>query len=137
MANNLQVSLNTSYNPPRLDVDDSGGQNQVGQSPNPQTITWTLTGPLTQGNFVSMQAAEPGFSWGSKQQPRTGVFGPATISANGNSLSITDTHTDSSSNGEWSYVLRVLYNGKVYSISDTLEAPGGTVSNPVIVNKGP
>jgi len=136
VANNLQVSLNTSSGTGRLDVDDSGGQNQVNQSPNAQVISWNLTGVLTQGNFVAMNAAEPGFSW-ADPPPRSGIFGTPTVSANGNSLSITDSNTGTADAGEWHYVLRVLYNGKVYSISDSIEGPGGTVHNPVIINKDP
>jgi hypothetical protein len=130
MANNINVSLDTSVTPYRLSVTDNGGQNQVGQSPNPQTITWNLTGVLTQGNFVSMSATEPGFEW--KQAPPAGVFGNAVVGSNGNSMSITDTHPNSQSNGQWIYMLRVSYNGTVYStIADLLT---GTSTNPIIIN---
>ena len=54
MANNINVSLDTASGVNRLSVTDNGGQNQVGQSTNPTTISWNLTGVLTQGDFVPM-----------------------------------------------------------------------------------
>ena len=132
MANNMNVSLALQGGNNVLDVDDNGGQNQVNRSPNPTTISWNLTGPLTQGNFVPMSASPPGFEWVGNQ-PKAGVFGTPTIGANGNSLSITDNHVDGSSSGEWIYMLRVNYNGNVVSTQKTLVT--GTVDNPVIINR--
>lgn len=131
MANNLNVSLNGSN---QLDIADNGGQNQISKGPGAQTISWNLTGPLAQGNFVPVTDAEPGFDW--IQQPPQGVFGLPQISANGNSLSITDTHSDSSSNGQWIYVIRVAYQGRIYA-TQYETGVGGTVNNPIIINKGP
>lgn len=132
MANNLQVSLDTSNGSNELSVADSGGENQVSQNPNPTTISWSLTGVLAQGNFVAMDATPPGFEWVGVNPP-AGVFGTPQVGANGNSLSITDNHVDSTSNGTWIYMLRVDYNGSV--ISTTASMPSGTVTNPVIINK--
>jgi hypothetical protein len=134
VTNNINVSLDSSNGVNRLSVTDNGGQNQVGTSPNPTTISWNLTGQLTQGSFVAMDAALPGFQW--VQPPPANLFGTPTISANGNSLSITDNHVDSSSNGQWIYMLRVNYNGAVISTQATVGV-GGTVNNPLIINKGP
>ena len=133
MANNINVTLDAN-NAQRVSVADNGGQNQISKGPGAQTISWNLTGPLAQGYFVPLTDAEPGFDW--IQQPPAGIFSQPTISANGNSLSIQDTHTDSSSNGSWIYVIRIVYQGKIYST--TFETGvGGTVNNPVIINKGP
>jgi hypothetical protein len=129
-TNTMNVSLDTSVTPYRLDVTDNGGQNQVSQSPNPQTITWNLTGVLTQGNFVAMSATQPGFEW--VQAPPAGIFGTPTVGSNGNSMSITDTHTSASTNGQWIYMLRVSYNGTVYSTVANLLT--GTSTNPIIIN---
>lgn len=132
MANNINVTLDTSNGINRLSVTDNGGQNQVSQSPNPTTISWNLTGPLTQGDFVPMTDSSPGFEWVGTAPP-AGLFGTPTIGSNGNSLSITDNHIDSTSNGQWIYMLRVNYNGSVVSTQATL--PGGTINNPVIINR--
>jgi hypothetical protein len=132
MTNNINVSLDNSNGINKLDVVDNGGQNQVSQSASPTTISWNLTGALAQGSFVAMDAALPGFSWIGVEPP-DGLFGTPQVQANGNSLSITDNHVDSSSNGQWIYMLRVNYGGSV--ISTTASMPGGTVTNPVIINK--
>lgn len=132
MSNNINVSLDTSIGINRLSVTDNGGQNQVSQNSSPTTISWNLTGVLTQGDFVPMSAALPGFQWVGTPPP-AGLFGTPAIGANGNSLSITDNHADSTSNGQWIYMLRVNYNGSVVSTQATL--PSGTVNNPVIINK--
>jgi hypothetical protein len=135
VANNINVTLG-SQSPATLDVIDNGGQNQVPKNPQPQTITWHLTGEIAQGNFVPMSAPEPGFQWVDKEAPKVGIFTPATIGSGGNSLSIQDTHTDSSSSGEWIYKLRVQYQGQVYTTTHSL-GPAATVNNPIIINKGP
>ena len=132
MTNNINVALDTSSGSNRLDVVDNGGQNQVSQSPNPTTISWNLTGALAQGSFVAMDAVPPGFSWVGVNPP-AGLFGTPCVGANGNSLSITDNHVDSSTNGEWVYILRVNYNGNVITTTSTLLT--GTTTNPAIINK--
>jgi len=133
VANTLNVSLDAAD---RLDVDDSTGQNQVTMAPGQQTITWKLTGDLKQGDFVSMTADEPGFGW--IQQPPDGIFSwPPVISADGNHLTIQDTHNDKNNSvGRWIYVLRVLYKKKVYATTHEI-GRGATANNPVIINKGP
>ena len=131
MTNNINVSLDASSGVNLLDVVDNGGQNQVSQNANPTTISWNLTGVLTQGNFVPMSEDEPGFEW--IQAPPDGLFGTPTISANGNSLSITDNHVDATTNGEWIYMLRVDYDGDVVSTEAAL--PRGTTTNPAIINR--
>lgn len=129
----MNVGLNIGGGGDKLSVGDNTGQNSLGPSPQPATISWTLAGALAQADFVPMTAAEPGFSW-APPGPRAGIFSsPAVISNGGNTLSIIDTHVDSTSAGEWIYILRVVYNGKVYSTEYT--GPGGTTKNPVIINR--
>jgi hypothetical protein len=132
MTNNINVSLDNSNGVNKLNVVDNGGQNEVSQNSAPTTISWNLTGALAQGSFVAMNATPPGFEWVGVNPP-AGLFGTPQVQANGNSLSVTDNHVDSTSNGEWIYMLRVNYGGSV--ISTTASMPGGTVSNPVIINK--
>ena len=135
MANTMQVSLDTSKTPYRLSVDDHSGENQVNANSNgPTTITWNLTGPLAQGNFVAMNDPNPGFSWIQNPNQNQAVFDPATIGANGNSLSIVDHHLSANTNGTWIYMLRVNYNGTVYTTTNVIVGPGATINNPVIVN---
>jgi hypothetical protein len=132
MANNIQVSINTT-SPPTLNVTDNGGQNQVPANSNgPTTISFNLTGQLTQGNFVSMSDPNPGFSW--IEDPGT-IFDKPTITNNGNQVQLVDHHLNSSSNGEWIYMLRVNYNGTIYTTTDVISGPGGTSNNPVIINR--
>ena len=133
MANVINVSLDTSSTPFRLSVADHGGENQVGTGNGAQTITWHLTGQLSAGNFVPIDAAQPGFSW-VQPCPPPGVFGTPSIGNNGNSLSITDTHVDSSTRGSWVYMLRVSYNNTVYSTTASTGL-AATVNNPIIINK--
>ena len=133
-TNNLNVSLNNNYNPPRLDVDDHGGGNQVPQASSPTTITWHLTGNLAQGHFVPMDdpSLEPGFSW-MGDGPPAGIFDPPQIGAGGNSLSICDKHLSAGSNGSWIYKLRVRLGNTTYTTLATLLT--GSVNNPVIINR--
>ena len=133
-TNNLNVTLNNSYTPPRLDVDDHGGGNQVTQASAPTTITWHLTGNIAQGHFVPMDdpSLEPGFSW-MGDGPPAGYFDPPQIGANGNSLSICDKHLSASTNGAWIYKLRVRLGNETYTTLAT--ALTGSVNNPVIINR--
>lgn len=131
MTNNVNVSLDTSVTPHALKVHDHG-HIKVGKKPTAQTITWNLTGNLAQGNFVSMSAPDPGFEW-IDPPPAAGIFGTPTIGSNGNSLSISDSHVDRTTDGRWIYRLRVFLDGSVYS---TIVDPGitSTSKNPIIIN---
>ena len=133
MSNNINVSLDTSVTPNVLDVDDHGGTT-IHKNPKPQTITWHLTGQIAQGNFVPMSDPEPGFEWVSDPLPARNVFGDAAPGTNGNSMSITDTHASSSSDGSWTYKLRVLYNGTVYCTTSGAGI-GNNVKDPIIINR--
>jgi len=131
MANNINVSLDTSVSPNVLDVEDNGGQNKVGKSDQKQVITWHLKGVLAQGSFLPMDGSgDKGFEW--QQAPKDGIFGDAELGSSKNSLSITDLHKDSTTDGEWVYILRVSYKGQVYTTTASL--PIGTSNNPIIIN---
>lgn len=155
--NQLNVSLDLSgpQGSRRIAVGDFTGQNSVPASSTPSTIAWNLSGALADAaDFVPMSAPEPGFQWaypiGQQGGPPQGVFNnPApVISNNGNTLTVTDNHLNASSAGQWIYILRVLYNGTVYSTvftagvedgDDDCGEDGGarpdTVKNPVIINR--
>ena len=47
----LLVTLNQASS--LLDVNDTGNANQVGRNPNPQNITWQLSGNAASGDFVA------------------------------------------------------------------------------------
>lgn len=132
MTNNVNITLDTSVTPPALRVHDHG-HIKVGKKANPQTITWNLTGNLAQGEFVPMSAPDPGFEWVSSPPPPAVIFGTPTIGSNGNSLSICDNHADRTTDGRWTYRLRVSIDGAVYS---TIADAGitNTSKNPIIIN---
>jgi hypothetical protein len=132
MPNNLNVTLDTSTSPSAVDVDQHGKDNEVSQGPNAQTITWQLTGNAASGSFVPMTDSAPGFQWISA--PPDGIFGTPTVSqGSGNQLTLTDLHTGTSTQGSWTYILRINVGGTVYSTKTTsLKA---TTTNPVIINK--
>ncbi len=132
MPNNLQVTLDQSTTPWCVDIDQSGNANHVSQSPNAQTITWQLTGNAASGSFVALTDPDPGFAWVGTAPP-SGIFGSATLSANGNQLTISDLNNSASTQGTWTYILRVNVGGVVYQSKTTSLA--ATTSNPTIVNK--
>lgn len=132
MTNNVNVTLDTSVTPHVLKVHDHG-HIKVGKKSTPQTISWNLTGDIASGAFVSMSADPPGFQWVGEAPP-AGIFGTPDIGSNGNSLSVSDTHVDATSDGTWTYQLRVLYDGTTYATTATTN-PGTTINNPIIINR--
>ena len=130
MANNMNVSLALLGGNNVLDVDDNGGQNQFNKGAGAGTISWNLTGPLAQGNFLPVDGSPKGFEWVGAQPP-DGTFGKPYVGSNGNSMNILDNNNVA---GEWIYILRVNYGGNVVATQKTL--PTGTISDPVIINKG-
>jgi hypothetical protein len=129
-VNNINVSLVNG----QLDVEDHGGIS-VNANADATNITWHLTGVLTQGNFQPVTppgVANPGFSW--KQAPPSGYFGDPSIGNNGNSLSITDNHLGSGTDGQWTYNLRVLYQGTIYC-TESSAGIGATLHDPIIINR--
>lgn len=154
MSNNqMNVSLDLSgpQGSKRIGVGDSTGQNSFIANSTPSTLAWNLTGALANAaNFVPMTDANPGFQWayapGQPGGPPLGVFDnpPPAISNGGNTLTLTDNHFNSASAGQWIYILRILYNGTVYSTVFTAnaedddgceDAEPDTVKNPVIINR--
>lgn len=132
MTNNINVTLDTSVTPNVLNIDDNGGA-KITKNPNPQTISWNLTGNLAQAEFVSLCGNSPGFEWVSNPPPGTGIFGQPEISSNGNSLNLIDNHPDNNSNGTWTYRLRVLLGGTVYQSTAGIGITS-TSNNPIIIN---
>lgn len=129
-VNNINVSLVNG----QLNVEDHGGIH-VSANADATIITWHLTGVLTQGNFQPVTppgVANPGFSW--KQAPPTGFFSAPSIGNGGNTLTITDNHLGSGSNGQWVYNLSVLYQGTVYCTSSGV-GTDATLHDPVIINR--
>jgi hypothetical protein len=131
MPNNLKVTLDETKTPWAVDVDQKGKDNEVGQGPNAQTITWQLNGNAASGSFVSLSDPNPGFEWTTAPPP--GVFGQPTLSPNGNQLTMTDTNTGAGTTGTWTSVLRVDVGNTVYS--SRTESITGTDTNPWIKNK--
>jgi len=118
MPNNLHVTLDTSTTPPCLDIDQSNGANHVNRSPNAQTITWQLTGNAASGSFNAQNAAKPGFAWVNPAPP-AGIFGPPTLSQNGNEITMTDLNNSASTAGEWIYQLSATIDCVVYQSNKT------------------
>jgi hypothetical protein len=113
MPNNLNVTLDETKTPWAVDVDQHGKDNEVGKSPNAQTIVWQLTGNAASGSFVSLSDPSPGFEW--IDAPPAGIFSSPSRSPNGNQLTITDTNNNANTEGSWTYRLRVNVGGTVYS----------------------
>ncbi len=129
-VNNINVSLVNG----QLDIEDHGGIN-VSANADATIITWHLAGVLTQGNFQPVTppgVANPGFSW--KLAPPDGSFSPPSVGNNGNTLTITDNHHGSGTDGQWVYNLCVLYQNTLYCTSTRL-GPGATFKDPVIINR--
>lgn len=132
MPNNLNVTLDTSKTPWRVDISNQGNSNEVSRSPNSQTITWQLTGNAASGNFVAMSDPNPGFAWVGVLPP-AGVFGTPTVSNNGNQLTLSDLNNSASTAGTYIYMLRVNVGGTVYC-SESTELTAVT-KDPTIINK--
>ena len=134
MSNQLNVTLKLVNGVMHMDVADHGGENQVNQSPQPQTIVWQLTGNLAQGSFQPLDATPPGFAWKSNPPPSPTIFSaPSRDPVNGRTITIQDTHTSSASNGTWIYQLAVSLNGTVYTTTAT--SLMATTNNASIINK--
>lgn len=132
MSHIITVSLDTSVTPAVLELHDHGHVH-VDRKSIPQTITWRLTGVLTQGTFTPINGPDPGFEWVSDPAPPKSVFSAPVPGAHGLSMSIIDHHTSSSSDGSWIYALRVVYQGTIYCTTSSL-AGSDTVKDPIIIN---
>lgn len=128
------LELKVKINNGSLDVDQSGGGNQMahGQS---GTIVWKLIGNAASGTFNAMDAANPGFAW--PQPTPTGVFGKPTLTNNNTHIEMTDNNNDPNgvnSSGTWVYQLYATIGGTQYSTILSLKNPIGTDKNPTIKN---
>lgn len=133
MANNINVTLDTSVTPNVLNVDDKG-HIKIKKDAKAQTISWNLTGNLAQGEFVSMCGNAPGFEWVSDPPPGADIFGEPQVGANGNSLDLVDNHPGDDSKGTWIYRLRVVLGGTVYQTTASTGITS-TSNNPIIINE--
>lgn len=113
----LKVTLATA-NPGTLEVI---GNQRIGQASSAQTIKWQLDNSLTDASFLPISGGDPGFEWISNPPPDATIFGTPKIAKNGKSLSIRDTNTGTASVGAWAYVLRLIYQGKLYETAFNLE----------------
>jgi len=129
MANNMNVTLDTTKQ--ALDVHDGGNENHVNQSPNPQTISWQLTGNAASGSFNAIGATNPGFAWVGNNPGS--IFGTPQVVANGNKITITDTNDSTSTTGTWTYQLWATIDDQEYSTVASL-GPTETTTNPIIKN---
>ena len=119
----LNVSLDKSTTPWLVDIDQHGNANQVGRSPQPQTLAWELTGYAAGGDLLPLKWVEP---------PPPGIFGPPEVAANGQRMTMTDLNDDQDSTGTWIYSLSLTLDGQEYSTQGTI--PTGTTTNPSIKN---
>ena|SRR5690242_12030738 len=123
MEHVLGVSLDKSTTPWSVDIDQRGNANQVGRSPQPQTLAWELTGNAAGGDLLPLQWID---------QPPAGVFGPPELAANGQRMTMTDLNDGTDSSGSWIYMLSLTLDGEEYSTLSTV--PTGTTTNPSIKN---
>lgn len=136
MPNNLQVTLDKSTSPWRLDIDQHGNANHVARSLTTQTITWELTGDAASGAFDSQSDAQPGFAW-LNPAPPAGIFGDPALGSNNNNndnkMTISDLNNKESTTGTWTYQLSATIGGTTYqSAATTLTS---TTTNPTIKNE--
>lgn len=127
---NLKVTLDESTTPPYLDIDEKNNANHVSRSPNAQTITWQLSGNAASGSFNAQGIPQPGFTW--VNPPPAGIFGPPTLSQNGNEITMTDLNNSASTAGNWIYQLSATIGGVVYQSNKT--SIKGTTTDPTIKN---
>lgn len=123
MEHVLGVSLDKSTTPWSVDIDQQGHANQVGRSPQPQTLAWELTGNAAGGDLQPLQWVEP---------PPNGIFGPPELADNGQRMTITDLNNGPETSGSWVYMLSLILDGEEYSTLSTV--PTGTTTNPSIKN---
>lgn len=99
------------------------------------TITWTLTGNASSGEFCALDEPDnPGFLW-LVRTPSERVF-PTPQLLEKNKLIIHNHHHDKTSEGVWHYQLFVRFGGKVCGVPLTFccGGTGMTSPNPSIKN---
>ncbi len=99
----------------------------------PHTITWTLSGNASGGEFCSLDdAANPGFSW-LVRTPDESIF--RNLRAEGKKkLIIHNHHHHKGSEGVWHYQLFARFGDKVYGVPLTFSAGPSNNPNPSIKN---
>jgi hypothetical protein len=99
----------------------------------PHTITWTLTGNASSGEFCALNDVNnPGFVW-LVRTPNDKIFHKARIEGK-KKLSMHNHHRDKSSEGIWYYQLFVRFGDKVFGVPLTFCCGGMTDPNPSIKN---
>lgn len=129
----LKVTLNKDLPGHCYLVVNGGDHSHVfDKHPEPHDISWTLSGNASDGEFCSMDGANPGFAW-PRQQPRDGIF--RTFSQpSPRTLSVMNHHADESSKGHWPYQLSARFGEHVYQTMWTSANGADTSSNPTIKN---
>ncbi|RDI97484.1 hypothetical protein DVT68_17235 [Dyella solisilvae] len=99
----------------------------------PHTITWTLTGNASGGEFCALNDPEhPGLKW-LDGVPSEKIFHK--LEPRGTKqLTVHNHHYDKSSEGEWHYRLFARFGNKVYSVPVTAGAGPSMNTNPSIKN---
>jgi hypothetical protein len=97
------------------------------------TITWTLTGNASTGEFCALDdAPNPGFVW-LFRKPSEKIFHKLALKGK-NKVTIHNHHHNKNSEGTWHYQLFERFGDKVYGVPLTFSAGGGNNPNPSIKN---
>jgi hypothetical protein len=97
------------------------------------TITWTLTGNASSGEFCALDDPEsPGFMW-LVRTPGESIFDKPKLLAK-NKLSIRNHHHDQSSEGTWHYQLFARFGDQIYGVPLTFACGKSSNPNPSIKN---
>lgn len=107
--------------PGTLDIND----HDVSPNSLKQVITWKLAKRLRAGDFISFEWADPGIA--------SGTFDTPEISADGNSLTISDHNGPTGKKGDLAYIIKVELNGVIYTSHRS--AKEGMVKGPIIINR--
>ena len=104
---------------------------KIPSSGEPHTITWTLTGHASGGEFCSLDDAKsPGFTW-LIRRPVEKIF--RQIRHHGKSITMQNHHHDKDSEGVWHYQLFARFGDKIYGVPLTFSC-GLSNPNPTIKN---
>lgn len=131
MAIILKVSLDKTYKPWAVDVEETGKANRVNPSNVKRRILWKLVDEAAAGSFHALDDEHPGFKW--ITSPPDDVFGEPILSHDRTQLSITDLNNDLDSKGEFIYQLFIKVGDVSYSTIVELGARAAT--NPAIINR--
>lgn len=116
-------------------VVNRGDHNQVFEKipsdSEPHTITWTLTGNASHGEFCALDDTDnPGFTW-LVRRPDEKVF--RQLRHHGNTITMQNHHHDKSSEGTWHYQLFARFGDKIFGVPLTFSC-GMANPNPTIKN---